>query len=68
MKQRRLKTKKDILIPAGTIFKFVLPGTKYEFGYHIFSTDIELTTNSIGEVYYFFNPEDYDLDEFFMEV
>lgn len=64
MKQKRLK--KEIVIPAGTIFKEKVGVTTYYK--HNYVTLIGLTKDSSGDLIYGIDPDDIVLDEWFEDV
>lgn len=63
---REMVLKKDIVIPAGTVFSRA-PVKTERVGDQHFSHIIGLTNDSSGDLTYFIDPDDPALDEWFME-
>jgi hypothetical protein len=59
--------KRDIVIPRGTVFDVAPSATQRIGGGHI-SKVIGLTDNSSGSIEYFFDEDDFELQEWFEEI
>ena len=63
----KMKLKKDIVIPAGTIFNNC-DGCSVHYGEENYETIIGLTENSFGTLVYSMEPMDKKVSEWFEEV
>lgn len=62
---------KDLVIPAGTIFKKIPAGTKKSFGEGSFESRFGLSDDSYGTVSYSFDEDDREkekIDKYFVEL
>ena len=63
----KMRLKKDIVIPAGTIFEDC-NGQTVHYGEENYETTIGLTQDSFGTLVYSMEPMDKKVDEWFEEV
>lgn len=64
----RKKLKKDIVIPAGTIFNRIPKGSKSQYGKDFFEKSIGLTKDTCGDLRYCVDSDDPSLNEWFEDV